>query len=121
MVPASSSVSGEVADAPKGQKGNCISKESLWGLISHVGVQIGFREDAVLEFSSGHGLRHFLKSSELSFSVHVYIAVVIIGEWSVPNRIALPRFMANLYPLSYLQSSFPDSFHIDSLVPSLVA
>ena len=62
----------------------------------------------------------FFKVTELSFPVHDHIVEVLKREWRDPDKIALPRFMAKLYPLTEMQKYFPDVIPVDSLAYSLV-
>ncbi|KAJ1214810.1 hypothetical protein NDU88_002421 [Pleurodeles waltl] len=45
---------------------------------------------------------------------------VLLQEWKNPERVAVPRFMAKLYPLEDIEEKLPDSVHVDSFVASLV-
>ncbi|KAJ1182922.1 hypothetical protein NDU88_008099 [Pleurodeles waltl] len=101
------------------QKGKYISKEFLPPLVKHVKMNMDFPDMDVPD-TSGSLLRQFQSSVPRDVPVHPCIQEVIKREWRDPNKILLPRFMGELYPLQNIPQVLPDSVPIDSFATSLV-
>ncbi|KAJ1087702.1 hypothetical protein NDU88_000867 [Pleurodeles waltl] len=71
--------------------------------------------DEVPETFAGSLLHQFQCFALVDMPVLPWIQEVLKWEWKDPDKILMPRFMANLYPLKNKSQDLPDSF-VASLV-----
>ncbi|KAJ1191986.1 hypothetical protein NDU88_001299 [Pleurodeles waltl] len=83
-------------------------------------MNMNFPEDEVPDTSSGSLLGQFQGSVPVDVPIHPCIQEVIKWEWTDPDKILLPHFMAKLYPLQHMAQVLLDSVPTDSFVTSLV-
>ncbi|KAJ1111897.1 hypothetical protein NDU88_000169 [Pleurodeles waltl] len=81
---------------------------------------MGFPDDAVPGTSQDPVLPQFKRLPSLVLPLHQFVMDVVLQERKDPDHVALPRFMAKLYPLEDIGKKVPDSVQVCSVVASLV-
>mgnify|MGYP002804430413 CR=1 FL=1 len=123
LVPLSASDISSDDDGPSPSpdlKGKYISREGLQEMLTHVRENMGFPRADGPSSSQDSLLPQFRKPVNLGLPIHDFVLDVFRNEWKDPEKIALPRFMAKLYPLEDMESKLPEVIHVDSVVASLV-
>ncbi|KAJ1108289.1 hypothetical protein NDU88_005665 [Pleurodeles waltl] len=81
---------------------------------------MGFSAEAVPSTSRETVLPQFKKLPSTALPIHQFAMDALLNEWRDPEHITLPCFMAKLYTLEEMEGKLPETFHVDSILASLV-